>query len=94
LDSAIAKIAIIVGNAMLDSFSEALGQAYLRGAKAGGHDAMLIALGRMSFDPVLRKGYRRQQPLEPDLETGRTALFASDHIVLVFRLRAGTCRPS
>jgi putative NADPH-quinone reductase len=84
-----AKIAIIIGNAMLDSFSEALGQAYLRGAQAGGHDVTLIALARLQFDAVLREGYRREQPLEPDLVQARAALFGCDHIVLIFPLWCG-----
>ena len=35
-----AKIAIIVGNPMRDSFSEALAQSYLHGAQTGGHAAI------------------------------------------------------
>ena len=61
------KIAIVVGNPMHDSYSEALGQAYLRGAESGGHEAKLFMLARMNFDAILREGYRREQPLEPDL---------------------------
>lgn len=84
-----ARIAIVVGNAMPDSFSEALGQAYLRGAQGGGHDATLVVLARLRFDPILREGYRRAQPLEPDLEQARAALFGCEHIVLIFPLWCG-----
>jgi NAD(P)H dehydrogenase (quinone) len=82
-------IAIVVGNPMRDSYSEALGQAYLRGAQSGGHEAKLFMLARMNFDAILREGYRREQPLEPDLVAARQALKASDHLVFVFPLWCG-----
>ena len=68
------KIAIVVGNPMRDSYSEALGQAYLRGAESGGHEAKLFLLARMHFDAILREGYRREQPLEPDLVAARAGV--------------------
>lgn len=84
-----ARIAIIVGNPLHDSFSEALGQAYQRGAESGGHQAQLFMLGRMDFDAILREGYRREQPLEPDLAAARAAFAASDHVVIIFPLWCG-----
>jgi NAD(P)H dehydrogenase (quinone) len=84
-----AKIAIVVGNPQSDSYSEALGQAYLRGAESGGHDAKLFVLADMNFDPILREGYRREQPLEPDLAKAREAFLACDHVVFVFPLWMG-----
>jgi len=74
---------------MRDSYSEALGEAYLRGAESGGHEAKLFVLARMKFDAILREGYRREQPLEPDLVAARQALGACDHLVFVFPLWCG-----
>lgn len=84
-----AKIAIVVGNPMLGSYSEALGKAYLAGALNGGHDARLFVLANMTFDAILREGYRREQPLEPDLAAARDAFTACDHVVFVFPLWLG-----
>lgn len=84
-----AKVAIIVGNPLHDSYSEALGKAYLTGAESGGHQAQLFMLGRMEFDAILREGYRREQPLEPDLAAAREAFVACDHVVFVFPLWCG-----
>jgi NAD(P)H dehydrogenase (quinone) len=84
-----AKITIVVGNPQTGSFSEALGKAYLSGAQAGGHDATLFSLADMKFDAILRDGYRRAQPLEPELATARDAFLASDHIVFIFPLWLG-----
>jgi putative NADPH-quinone reductase len=84
-----AKIAIVVGHPQRDSYCAALGQAYLRGAASGGHEAKLFMLAEMSFDPILREGYRRLQPLEPDLVAARAAFLACEHVVFVFPLWCG-----
>ena len=84
-----AKIAIVVGNPLTDSYSEALGRAYLRGAESGGHEAKLFVLADMNFDAILREGYRRLQALEPDLAIAREAFIACDHVVFVFPLWLG-----
>lgn len=84
-----AKIVIIVGNPLTSSYSEALGKAYLRGAESGGHEAKLVVLAGMTFDPILREGYRRLQPLEADLAIAHEAFIACDHVVFVFPLWLG-----
>ena len=84
-----AKIAIVVGNSVPDSYCEALGEAYARGAAAGGHQANLFVLAKMNFDAILHEGYRREQPLEPDLVAARDAIRAADHLVFVFPLWCG-----
>lgn len=84
-----ARIVIFVGNPLHDSYCEALGKAYQRGAESGGHQAQLFLLGQMNFDAILREGYRREQPLEPDLVTARTALVECDHVVFIFPLWCG-----
>ena len=83
------KIAIVVGHPAPDSYCEALGEAYRRGAESGGHQALLLVLARMNFDAVLREGYRREQPLEPDLVAARDALRTADHLVFIFPLWCG-----
>lgn len=88
------KIAIVVGNPKRDSYCEALGKAYLRGAGEGGHEAKLFLLADMIFDPILREGYRREQPLEPislsRAKRCKPAIISSSY----FRFGAATCRRS
>jgi NAD(P)H dehydrogenase (quinone) len=84
-----ARIAIVVGHAQQNSFCEALGNAYKRGAEKAGHHAQLFVLSRMHFDPILHAGYRREQPLEPDLRAAYDALSQSEHWVLIFPLWVG-----
>ena len=83
------KIMIVVGHSERATFCAALGNAYKKGANAAGHEAQLFILSQMTFDPILRAGDRREQPLEPDLLAARRALAACDHLVLIFPLWCG-----
>jgi len=84
------RIAIIVGHARKDTYCEALGEAYRRGAEAGGHQATLFVTSKMVFDPILHEGFAKIQPLEPDLQAAHEAIIAADHLVFIFPLWLGT----
>lgn len=84
------RIAIIVGHARKDTYCEALGDAYRRGAEAGGHTPELFVTSRMTFDPILHEGFTRIQPLEHDLQAAHDAIIEADHLVLIFPLWLGT----
>jgi len=84
-----ARIAVIVGHPRAGSFCEALGEAYVRGARAGGHEVTLIKLSGLQFDPVLRHGFVRDQPLEPDLVPAQAAIGAAGHTVWIWPLWLG-----
>jgi NAD(P)H dehydrogenase (quinone) len=84
------RIAIIVGHARKDTYCEALGEAYRRGAKAGGHNATLFVTLKMMFDPILHEGFTIIQPLEHDLQVAHDAIMVADHLVLIFPLWLGT----
>lgn len=83
------KVMIVVGHPQRTTFCEALGRAYEKGARAAGHDASLFLLADLSFDPILRDGYRKVQTLEPALQDAYSALAACDHLVLIFPLWCG-----
>jgi putative NADPH-quinone reductase len=85
-----ARIVILVGHARIGTFCEALGEAYKRGAQAGGHQAELFLTASMAFDPVLHEGFAELQPLEPDLKAAHDAMLAADHLVIIFPLWLGT----
>ncbi|MGZ5836908.1 MAG: NAD(P)H-dependent oxidoreductase [Xanthobacteraceae bacterium] len=84
-----ANIMIVVGHSQRDTFCEALGRAYQHGTESAGHHVDLFVLSRMKFDPILWGGYRELQPLEPELEAARAALWNSDHVVILFPLWLG-----
>jgi NAD(P)H dehydrogenase (quinone) len=43
----------------------------------------------MAFDPILHEGFERIQPLEPELASAHDAIFAADHMLLIFPLWLG-----
>lgn len=83
------RIMIVVGHPENNTFCEALAQAYRDGATGAGHEARLFNLAEMQFDPILHHGYRREQPLEPDLRAAYEYLTYCDHLVLIFPLWCG-----
>ena len=84
------RIVIIVGHARTGTYCEALGEAYKRGAESAGHTAEMFVTARLVFDPILHEGFERVQALEPDLQAAHDALFAADHLVIIFPLWLGT----
>jgi putative NADPH-quinone reductase len=83
------KVMIVVGHSQKDTFCEAIGRSYEEGAASAGHEARIFLLATMAFDPILREGYQKEQPLEPDLSEAYSYLTACDHLVLVFPLWCG-----
>ncbi|WP_421861293.1 hypothetical protein [Oceanicaulis sp.] len=63
-----AELFIFVGHPAETSFSQALADAYQRGAEAGGVQTTRMDLNAMQFDPDLSFGYKQRKTLEPDLE--------------------------
>lgn len=84
-----ARIAVVVGHPRGGSYCEALGDAYADGARASGHHVNLIKLSRLSFDPVLRHGFAKPQPLEPDLAAAQAAIGEATHTVWIWPLWLG-----
>ena len=84
------RIAIVVGHARKDTYCEALGEAYRKGAEAAGHETRLFILSKMRFDPILHEGFSKVQELEPDLKAAQEAIGWADHLVIVFPLWFGT----
>lgn len=78
------RVLVILGHPKTDSFCGALANSYVEGAKAAGNEVQLIALGNLSFDPVLHNGYAAIQALEPDLVAGQAAIAWAQHIVFVY----------
>ena len=78
------RILVILGHPTSDSFCGALAKSYVEGAKAAGNEVQVISLGKLSFDPVLHKGYATIQELEPDLVTAQTAITWAQHIVFIY----------
>ncbi len=78
------KILTILGHSNDESLCAGLARAYNEGAKEAGAEASLLELGGLQFDPVLHKGYRSRQELEPDLVHAQEQIRWADHLVLVY----------
>jgi NAD(P)H dehydrogenase (quinone) len=78
------KILVLLGHPDAGSFSGALVDAYISAAQASGHEIRRTNIGDMHFDPILHKGYKEIQQLEPDLTKLQEDIKWADHLVLVY----------
>lgn len=78
------KIVLICGNPDKDSFSGAVTDHYHAAAQDAGHLVDRINIGDLHFDPILHRGYKEIQTLEPDLEAIQEKIRNADHIVVVY----------
>lgn len=68
------------------TLSNEFADVYERVAKEAGHEVRRTNLGDMAFDPILHKGYKVIQNLEPDLKKAQEDMKWADHFVLVYPL--------
>jgi NAD(P)H dehydrogenase (quinone) len=81
------KVYILMGNPNKEgTFSNELATLYEEGAKAAGHEVRKTNISDLKFDPILHKGYREIQELEPDLKQFQEDVRWCDHFVLVYPL--------
>lgn len=79
------KIVLLLGHPDTEGiFSGDLADAYEKAAKGAGHEVRRFNLAQMQFDPILHKGYKAIQELEPDLKAFQEGLKWGDHFVLVY----------
>lgn len=78
------KIFIFVGNPDKNSLSSAFADAYERGATLAGHEVKVMKISDMVFDPILHRGYKAIQELEPDLVKFQEYVKWSEHFVSIF----------
>ncbi len=78
------KIVLILGHTYDQGFCGSIFEAYVKGAQEAGHEIRKIKLGELKFDPILHKGYREIQELEPDLKSAQADMLWADHWVFIF----------
>jgi NAD(P)H dehydrogenase (quinone) len=76
------NIVIICGNPDTDSYTGGILDHYQVAAEEAGHNVHRINLGELQFDPILHRGYKEIQHLEPDLEMVQNAIRECDHLVI------------
>lgn len=80
------RIFILLGNSDKETLSGEFANAYEREARAAGHEVRRSNIGDLQFDPILHKGYKVIQELEPDLKQVQEDMKWADHFVLVYPL--------
>jgi len=78
------NILILLGHTDTETYSGAMASAYKSGAEAAGHEVRRVNIGEMQFDPILHKGYKEIQELEPSLLSLQDDFRWADHIVIVY----------
>ncbi len=67
-----------------ETLSNDVADAYAKDAAAAGHYVRRTNISDLSFDPILHKGYKVIQELEPDLKKVQEDMKWADHFVLVY----------
>jgi len=78
------KILVLLGHSDADTFTGSMADHYQAGAEDAGHEVKRVNLGDLQFDPILHKGYKEIQALEPDLLELQDSFRWADHIVIVY----------
>lgn len=76
------KIVVLCGHPDADTFTGNILDQYQAAAEEAGHEVKRFNLGALQFDPILHKGYKEIQALEPDLLTLQDAIRECDHLVI------------
>ena len=78
------RVLLLHGHPDKDTYSGQIADRYESAARAAGHEVARVNLGELQFDPILHKGYKEIQMLEPDLVTLQEQIRWADHVVIVY----------
>lgn len=78
------NIVILCGHPDKESFTGSIADYYQMAAEEAGHVVQRVNIGELNFDPILHKGYKEIQPLEPDLKALQEKFLWANHIVIVY----------
>lgn len=81
---AMKKVFLLLGHPDKSGMCGEFADVYEKVAREAGHSFERMNIGEMRFDPILHKGYRERQELEPDLIRFQKLVTESDHFVVVY----------
>lgn len=78
------KVLVLLGHPDRATYSGEIADRYEKVARENGHQVERVNLGELTFDPILHKGYKEIQALEPDLIKLQNKINEADHLVIVY----------
>ncbi|KKR45194.1 MAG: hypothetical protein A3G47_02070 [Candidatus Zambryskibacteria bacterium RIFCSPLOWO2_12_FULL_39_45] len=78
------KILVLLGHPDNESMCCQFADSYAEGARKAGHEVRRVNISDLQFDPILHKGYKVIQELEPDLVKLQEDIRWSDHFVIIY----------
>lgn len=78
------NILVLCAHPDKESYSGMMADHYQAAAEDVGHIVQRVNIGELNFDPILHKGYKEIQPLEPDLVALQEKFLWANHIVIVY----------
>lgn len=78
------KIYLLLAHPDSSSFNGLIADAYEKAAVAKGHEVRRQNLGDLQFDPILWKGYKKIQELEPDLQRAQENIQWCSHWTIIY----------
>ncbi len=78
------KIFILLGHPDKDTKCGYFADSYEKGAREAGYEVRRINLGDLKFDPMLHKGYKVIQEIEPDLKIVQENIKWCEHFVIFY----------
>lgn len=84
------KILVILGHPDRDSLCGGLAGIYASAARESGAEVRELPLSGLRFDPVLHKGYKVIQALEPDLRRAQALIRWAEHLAFFYPMWWGS----
>ncbi|MCL2235513.1 MAG: NAD(P)H-dependent oxidoreductase [Defluviitaleaceae bacterium] len=78
------KVLVINGHPDDESYVSALFRGYVENLNKDRHEVRVLELGKMSFDPVLRHGYRKRMEEDQEILQSQEYVQWAEHIVLFY----------
>jgi putative NADPH-quinone reductase len=84
------KVYVLLGHPDSESFNARIFETYINTVLQAGHEVRQQQIGQMKFDPILWKGYKVIQELEPDLKKAQENILWCEKWVIIYPIWWGS----